>query len=64
MGGGGQRHAPATLQGLGGPQGRYGPVQKFSHPPRFDPRTVQIVGNRYTDRALASHDFCKRRRRG
>ena len=31
---------------LGGPQGR-----KISPPPGFDPRTVQLVGSRYTDYA-------------
>jgi len=36
---------------LGGPQGRCGRVRKFSAPPPgFDPRTVESVVNRYTDR--------------
>ena len=59
---GGQRHAPAALppgktryplyRRLGGPQGRSGQVQKISPPPGFDPRTVQPVASRYTDRVL------------
>jgi hypothetical protein len=36
---------------LGGPQGRSGQVRKISPAPRFDPRTVQPVGSRYTDYA-------------
>jgi hypothetical protein len=36
---------------LGGPQDRYGQVRKISPPPGFDPRTVQPVASRYTDRA-------------
>ena len=36
---------------LGWPQGRYGEVRKISHPPGFDPRTVQPVANCYTDYA-------------
>ena len=36
---------------LGGPQGPSGQVRKISPPPRFDPRTVQPVGIRYTDYA-------------
>jgi hypothetical protein len=56
---GGQRHALAALppgktrhplyRRLGGPQDRSGRVRKISPPPRFDPRTVQPVGSRYTD---------------
>jgi hypothetical protein len=34
---------------LGGPQDRSGQVRKISHPPEFDPRTVQPVASRYTD---------------
>ena len=59
---GGQRDAPAALpqrkirsplyRGLGGPQGRSGRVRKISPPPAFDPRTVQPVASRYTDRAI------------
>ena len=37
---------------LGGPQGRSGRVRKISHPPAFDPRTVQPVASRYTDYAI------------
>ena len=58
MGVGGQHHAPAALppgktqyplyRRLGGPQGRSGRVRKISHPPGFDPRTVQLVASRYT----------------
>jgi hypothetical protein len=56
---GSQRHAPAPLPlgrpGThcigGGAQDRSGRVRKISHPPGFDPRTVQPVATRYTDRA-------------
>jgi hypothetical protein len=58
---GGQHHALAALtpgktryslsRRLGGPQGRSGRVRKTSSPPGFDPRTVQSVASRYTDRA-------------
>jgi len=37
---------------LGGPQGRSGQARKISPPPGFDPRTVQLVASRYTDRAV------------
>ena len=57
MGLGGQSHAPAALppgktryplyRRLGGPQGKSGWVRKISHPPGFDPRTVQPVASRY-----------------
>ena len=57
---GSQRHDPAALlqektqyplyRGMGGPQGRSGWVRKISIPPEFDPRTVQPVASRYTDR--------------
>ena len=40
---------------LGGPQGRSGQVRKISPPPRFDPRTVQPVGSRYTDWSIPAH---------
>jgi len=56
---GGQRHAPAVVpmgktryllyKRLGGSQGRSGQVREISHPPGFDPRTVQTVASRYTD---------------
>ena len=65
MGVGGQRHAPAALppemtryplyRKLGGPQARSGRMRIISPPPGFDPRTVQPVANRYTDRAIAAH---------
>jgi hypothetical protein len=58
---GGQHHAPAALppgktryplySRLGGPHGRSGGVRKISPPSGFDPRTVQPVVSRYTDRA-------------
>jgi len=35
------------LRGLCGPQGRSGQVRKISHPPGFNPRTVQAVASRY-----------------
>jgi len=67
MGMGGQPHAPAALppgnetryplyRRLGGPQGRYGRVQKFSPPPGFDPRIFQPVASRHTDYAIPSPD--------
>ena len=37
---------------LGGPQGRSGLVRKISPPPRFDPRTFQLVASCYTDWAI------------
>ena len=50
---GGQHHAPATLpprktryplyRRLGGPHGRSEHMRNISHPPGFDPRTVQPV---------------------
>jgi hypothetical protein len=65
MGVGGQRRAPAALppgktrcplhRRLGGPHGRSGRVRKISPPPGFDPRTVQPVESRYTDRAIPAH---------
>ena len=66
MGVGGQRHAPAALppgktryplyRKLGRPQGRPGRVRKISPTPGFDPRTVQPVASRYTDRAILAHN--------
>ena len=41
---------------LGGPQGRSGQVWKISPPPGFDPRTVQLVGSRYTNYAIPPTD--------
>jgi len=62
---GGQRHAPAALppgktryllyRRLGGPRGRSGRVRKISPPPGLDPRIVQPVASRYTDRAIPAH---------
>jgi hypothetical protein len=59
MGVGGQHHAPAALplemswyplyRRLVRPQGQSGQVPKISPPPGFDPQTVQLVANRYTD---------------
>ena len=37
---------------LRGPQGRSGQERKKSHPPGFDPRTVQPVASRYIDYVL------------
>jgi rRNA maturation protein Nop10 len=37
---------------LGWPQSRSGRVGKISPPPRFDPRTVQLVAGRYTKYAI------------
>ena len=57
-----QRHAPAALppektryplyRRLGGLQSRSRRVRKISHPPGFDPRTIQPVVSRYTDCAI------------
>jgi len=62
---GGQRHASVALlpgktrhplyRRLGGPQGRSGRVRNISPPQGFDPRTVQPVVSRYTDRDIANH---------
>jgi hypothetical protein len=67
MGVGGQRHAPDALppaktryplyRRLGGPQSRSERVRKISHPPRFNPRTVQTVASRYTDWAIPAHSI-------
>jgi hypothetical protein len=38
---------------LGGPQGWSGRVRKISSSPGFDPRNIQPVASRYTDRAIA-----------
>jgi hypothetical protein len=64
---GGQLHAPAALppgketryplyRRLGRPQGRSGRLRKILPPPGFDPRTVQPVASRYTDRAIPAHN--------
>jgi hypothetical protein len=42
---------------LGGPQGRSGQVRKISPPPGSDPRTVQLITSRYTDRATGPTFF-------
>ena len=65
MGVGGQHHAPTALhpgktryplyRRLGGPQGRSGRMRKISPPPGFDPRIVQPVASRYTDRGIPAH---------
>ena len=62
MGVGGELHAPAALppgmtryplyRRLGRPQCRSGRLQKISPPPEFDPRTVQPIASRFTDRAI------------
>jgi hypothetical protein len=59
---GGRHHVPAALpprktrfllyRRLGGLQSQSGRVRKISPPPRFDPRTVQPVANRYTGWAI------------
>jgi hypothetical protein len=41
---------------LGGPQGRSGRMGKISPPPGFDPRNVQPVASRYTDRRQTATD--------
>ena len=66
-----QRHAPAALPpgkrpgthctgGRLGPQGLSSRVWKTSRPPGFDPRTVQPVAIRYTDRPIPT-DIHRRR---
>jgi len=40
---------------VGGPHSRSGRVWKISPPPGHDPRTIQLVTNRYTDFALPAH---------
>jgi hypothetical protein len=62
---GGERHASAALPSgktryplyrrPGGPQSRSGGVRNISPPRGFDPRTVQPVPSRYTDRADPAH---------
>jgi len=57
---GAQRHAPPHYLRerpgihciVGGPHGRFGQARKISPPPRFGPRTVQLVASRYTDRDI------------
>ena len=70
---GGQRHASSTLPSgktryapyrrLGWTQGKFGQVRKSRPPPGFDPRTVQPVASRYTDRAIAAHPAALHRRK-
>ena len=45
----------ALCRRLGGPQGRFGRVQKISSPPSFDPQTDQPVASRYIDHAFLPH---------
>jgi hypothetical protein len=45
----------ALYKRLGGPQGWSGRVRKISPLQRFDPRNVQPVASRYTERAIAAH---------
>ena len=69
---GGQHHAAAALTPLppvktrnllyrrvGGPQGPSGRVRKILLPPGFDPRTVQLVANRYTNYAIPARHWRK-----
>jgi hypothetical protein len=42
---------------LCGPQGQSGWVENASPPPVFDPRTVQPVTSRNTDRAIPAHEL-------
>ena len=61
---GGQRHASVNLtpgktrypsyRRLGWTQNRSGRMAIITPPPGFDPRTVQLVLSRYTDRAIAA----------
>jgi hypothetical protein len=43
---------------LGGPQGWSGQVRKISPAPGLNPRTVQPVASRYTDRATRPTEVC------
>jgi len=62
---GGQRHAPAALppgkaryplyRRLGRTQGLSERMRKISPIPRLDPRTVQHVASRHTDRTVPTH---------
>jgi len=62
MGVGGQRDAPVALppkktrypfyRKLTGPQERSGRMRKISPTPGFDPRTVQSLASRCTDRVI------------
>ena len=45
------------LYRLCGPQGRSGRVREISPPPRFDPRTVYPVANRYTELAIPAQNI-------
>jgi len=59
---GGQCHGPSALptgktryplyRRIGGLQDRSGQVRKMSPPPELDPRTVQPIASRYTDRDI------------
>jgi len=58
MGVSGQRAIPQPLHPRERPgrlHGRSGQVRKILPPPGFDPRTVQPVASRYTDRANPAH---------
>jgi hypothetical protein len=66
MGVSGQRHAPAALPpgkrhstrcigGWVGPRAGLDECGRSRPPPGFDPRTVQPVASRYTDRAIPAH---------
>jgi hypothetical protein len=44
---------------LGGHHGRCGQVEKISHPPGLDSKTVQAVASRYTDLAIYAHDVAQ-----
>jgi hypothetical protein len=68
---GGESHAPAALlprmtrypfyRRLGVPEGQSGRLRNNSPPKGFDPRTVQPVASRYTNRVIPDPS-CKRRR--
>jgi len=70
MGEGGQRNALGrftspgktrypSFRRQGGCQGRSGCARKISPPPGFDPRTVQPIASRYTDRAIPAPFLCQ-----
>ena len=47
----------ALCRSLCGPQGRSGRVRKIPSPLVCDPRTVEPVASRYTDRDIMAHNI-------
>jgi hypothetical protein len=60
-----ERDPVLIVQEAGWPQRRCGRLRKISPSPGFDPRTVQPVASRYTDRAISAQNhvlkgiYCK-----